>query len=252
MERIEKFNFHSIRKLDYGLVRKTGGFAIDAKAGIIIVFWKEPNRSWTALKVPRDKIRSVHSRTVEAAQFVSGNGGAGILQGAHNAGAAMGTGLRNSLERRKAEKASGLVVAVASTAAPECFISIPEETDRVASLEAVQQFIETGQVDQKRMSFPYYMEGISHDPIGDQSKVWISENPDKVLARFLMNPWLNIGLMGLFGYGAYFLYVEMVNFQGFANALEGEKMLFWLASSVAVYGCVMLCIGTLKRRSHSS
>lgn len=163
----------------------------------------------------------------------------------------MGAGLRNAWESSKAKQASGLVLAIASTKHPEFFINIPEPEARTRCLEAIHQFIETGNIDSRRMDFPYYMESVSPDPSGDRSKVWVDDEPSVALSRFFAKPWVNFSLFAFCAWGGFEVMSRISTEGGFDNAYPIDVIALTACVVVGFYSGIRILL-TFLRSGQSS
>lgn len=120
----------------FTLFGNVSGISISTDKRRLITFFKADG-AWLHKSISWDEIRSVVKETLTPNEFIHMGGG-----GARGIGEGIGTAIRNSVEKSKAKKASGIALELKSIDTPRLFLSFPEESDRNRVFEAVRQFLE--------------------------------------------------------------------------------------------------------------
>lgn len=120
----------------FTLFGNVSGISISTDKRRLITFFKADG-AWLHKSISWDEIRSVVKETLTPNEFIHMGGG-----GARGVGEGIGTAIRNSVEKSKAKKASGIALELKSIDTPRLFLSFPEESDRNRVFEAVRQFLE--------------------------------------------------------------------------------------------------------------
>lgn len=139
------------------------GFAINPKANTLRIFDKAPNGEWTHQLLQASDIRRIERIALTPDEFMAVG-----YSGAKAIGAGIGAAMRNSIERKKAAKGTGVKLYLRSVETPTVFVSIPDDARREAAYEALNQIIEGNAPNGEMRNIPESVYKAFHRPTAEE------------------------------------------------------------------------------------
>ncbi len=257
MEMHEKFDFHTVKNDNYVVMRASSGFSIDNSRQSLKLLTRNADKTWTMLAIgqqdlveileiePDTLVGEPNSNTTNT--IYNPSVASSLNQGMQNVGSAIGTGIANKIQERKARERSGILFRIRYIDRPEVMINIPDAGPRKQAFEAARQFLREGAVAQNKIDFPMSLDDVSHDPQSDRSKTLVEKEPAELLVNFVKHPATSIFASVGSGGAAYSLYNYLESHQGFQDAGQEDRVAFYVFITAAIVFGVFAVVRMIRR-----
>lgn len=115
----------------------------------VLVTFRRISGEWSALKIDLSDVSGVENITVTPEKLLSTGG-----RNLNDSGAALGSALRNSIHKNKANGQTGIKIHIRSLNTPSVFLNMPNEHQRTSTFEGLNQFLSGEEVSGKMQLIP--------------------------------------------------------------------------------------------------
>lgn len=180
---MSNLDFQEFANDDVVYFNETSGLAINVQKRRVILFQKVSG-TWSWDEFHHTDIRDIERVLTTPDQYIhSGSGGTKGI------GEALGAGIKNSLEKQKAHKNTGIMIRIKSIEKPSFFISIPDERERHTLFEALSQFVESASINGEFRKIPSFISRSFHMPTESEKQKSVIASDASRKMRF----WITAG-----------------------------------------------------------